>query len=65
METALVQFIAGKLSAHDWEMSRHQEPEDFYAALAEVAVRAYWEHETRPRQKTDYLEGIGFYREVD
>lgn len=60
MELSLVQFIAGKLAAHDCELNQHQEPEDFYVGLAEVAVRAFTEHETRPRHKPDRVEGLIF-----
>lgn len=61
MDLKLVHFIASKFAAHDSEQGGQPKPEDFYLDLAAVAVKAYEEHEWRPREKPDYLEGIGAY----
>lgn len=62
MDLKLIQFIASKLTAYDAEHSGDVKPDGFYLDLASVAAKAYEEHEYRPRGKSDYLEGVGYYR---
>ncbi|WP_158881893.1 hypothetical protein [Amycolatopsis anabasis] len=63
--TELIEHVAKKLAAWDWEHSGHQEPEDFYEGMAEVAVRSVHDfreetvvpthpNEIRPGQHIDY-----------
>lgn len=37
--TARIQKAAEAMAAHDYELNGHQEPLDFYEALAEVAAK--------------------------